>query len=37
MTDVVVAWLSLLFGLSGIGGVFAVVVKFLSSATGGFR
>lgn len=37
MTDVVVSWLSLLFGLTGIGAVTAVVTKFLSSAGGGFR
>lgn len=37
MTEVVTAWFSLLFGLTGIGAMFAVVAKFLSSAGGGFR
>lgn len=37
MGDVMVAWFSLLFGLTGIGALFAVVAKFLRSAGGGFR
>lgn len=37
MGDIDAAWLGLLFGLTGIGAVFGVVVKFLRNAGGGLR
>jgi len=37
MTEVVTQWLAFLFGLSGIGGLVAVVQKFISGAAGGLR
>lgn len=38
MDEAVVAWLGMLFGLTGIGATLAVVAKFLRSArSGGFR
>lgn len=36
MNDVVLAWFTLLFGLTGIGAVMSVVAKFLRSK-GGLR
>lgn len=30
-------WLGMLLGLTGIGGMFAVVAKFLRGAAGGLR
>lgn len=37
MEPVIRAWLGLLFGLSGIGAMTAVVTKFVRSAGGGLR
>ena len=37
MGDIAVAWLGLLFGLSGIGAILTVVIRFVRSAGGGFR
>jgi predicted tellurium resistance membrane protein TerC len=34
---VVVVWLGLLFGLTGIGGTFAVIAKMLRTTRGGLR
>jgi len=36
-TDVVVAWLSVLLGLTGMGTVYLAVVRLIRSATGGLR
>ena len=35
--DVAAAWIGLLLGVSGIGAVFAVIVRFLAGARGGLR
>ena len=37
MTEVVTAWLGLLFGMSGVGCATAFVLKWLRSAGGGLR
>lgn len=37
MNAVVVAWLGLLFGLTGIGVVMSVVLGFIRSGLGGLR
>lgn len=38
MTEhVIVLWFGLLFGLTGIGGTFAVVAKFVRGGRGGLR
>lgn len=37
MGAVDLAWLGLLLGLTGIGAVYGVVVKFFRGAGGGFR
>lgn len=37
MIGVVVAWLGLLFGMTGIGATTLFVVKFLRNAGGGLR
>lgn len=37
MADVVSAWAGLLLGMSGIGFVFTVVVRWFTGARGGLR
>lgn len=37
MNEVAVAWFGLLFGLSAIGGILTVVLRFLRNAGGGLR
>lgn len=37
MAEIDTAWLGLLLGLTGVGALFTVVVKFLRSWTGGLR